>query len=87
MNEAYEIDYIPPNDYREYWETKDRKLIKYSEMTNSHLLSAHRWLSNKIIDAMNRAMSRNDEPYIPEWVENAINGLETELDKRNLLKK
>ncbi len=85
MNEAYEIDFIPPNDFSEYWETKDRQLIKYSDMTDKHLLNAHRMVYNSCIKFTNKCMSINEEADIPEYVKNAIEGLETELKKRGLL--
>ena len=85
MSEAYEIDWLPPNDYKEYWQTKDFELIKYSDMTDKHLINAYNMVSGNIIRFVNRCMSQNEEQDLPEWVENAIIGLEKELLKRGLL--
>lgn len=85
MSESLEIDFIPPNDYKDYWETKDKQLIKYSDMSDMHLLNAHRLVCNWCIKYTNLCMVCNEENDIPQWVENAIEGLENELRKRNLL--
>ena len=85
MSEYYEMDYYP-HDYKTTWITRDGDYIAYENMTDTHLLNAHRMVSNKCIDFTNKCMSENLERDLPQdWLD-AIEGLETELYKRGLLK-
>lgn len=85
MSEAYEIDYMPPNDFKEFWETKEKNLIRYSEMTDRHLINAYNMVSDKLIRFINHCMSINEELEPPKWVQNAYYSLQDELIKRGLL--
>lgn len=84
MSEAYEIDYYP-HDYKTTWITKDGDYIAYGDMSDTHLLNAHRMVSNKCVDFANKCMTENLERDLPRDIQDAIEGLETELSKRGLL--
>lgn len=84
MSETYEIDYYP-HDWKTTWITKDGDYIPYEYMSDNHLLNAHRMVSNKCVDFTNKCMSENCERDLPQYVLDAIAGLETELNKRGLL--
>lgn len=79
---------VPPEiDYTEYWETRDGDLIRYVDMTDSHLINAHNMIERQVCDFINRCANRNEEQELPEYVEQMIEGLETEMEKRNLITK
>lgn len=71
----------------EYWETKDGDLIKYADMTDTHLINAHNMIKRQVCDFINRCANRNEEQELPEYVQQMIDGLETEMEKRNLITK
>ncbi len=85
MSEALEIDFMPPNDFKEFWETKEKELIKYSDMTDKHLINAYNMVSDKLIRFINHCMSVNEEQEPPERVQNAFYAMREELIKRGLL--
>ena len=77
---------VPPEiDYTEYWETRDGDLIRYVDMTDNHLINAHNMIERQVCDFINRCANRNEELELPEWVQDKITGLETEMLKRGLL--
>lgn len=77
---------VPPEiDYTEYWETRDGDLIRYTDMTDNHLINAHNMIERQVCNFANRCMSRNEILDLPEYVEQMIEGLETEMRKRGLL--
>lgn len=79
---------VPPEiDYTEYWETREGDLIRYADMTDSHLINAHNMIERQVCNFMNRCANRNEEQELPEYVEQMIEGLETEMKKRNLTAK
>ena len=79
---------VPPEiDYTEYWETRDGELIRYADMTDSHLINAHNMIERQVCDFINRCANRNEEQELPEYVQQMIDGLETEMKKRNLITK
>lgn len=85
MSESLEIDFMPPNDFKEFWETKEKELIKYSDMTDKHLINAYNMVSDKLIRFINHCMSVNEEQEPPQWVQNAFYAMQKELIKRGLL--
>lgn len=72
-------------DFKEYWETKDGRILRYRDMTDLHLVNTHEMLSRGICKWTNKCMSINEELDLPEWVEDALEGLEAELRRRGLL--
>lgn len=54
-------------------------------MTDNHLLNTHRMVGNKCVDFTNKCMAENCERELPQYVQDIIEGLETELKKRGLL--
>ena len=79
---------VPPEiDYTEYWETRDGDLIRYADMTDNHLINAHNMIERQVCDFINRCANRNEEQELPEYVQQMIDGLETEMKKRNLINK
>ncbi len=79
---------IPPEiDYTKYWETRDGDLIRYEDMTDNHLINAHNMIERNICNFINRCANRNEEQNLPEYVHQMVEGLETEMSKRNLITK
>ena len=79
---------VPPEiDYTQYWETRDGDLIRYADMTDNHLINAHNMIERQVCDFINRCANRNEEQELPEYVQQMIDGLETEMKKRNLIAK
>lgn len=79
------INEIPPEiDYAVYWETRDGTLIKYTDMTNTHLLNSYFMLERQICDFVNRCMNRNEEYELPDYVQQRVDALEAELKRRGL---
>ena len=80
------FDDVPPEiDYTEYWETKDGDLIAYKDMTDDHLMNAHAMMSRGVANFMTRCMNRNEVLDLPDYISDKIYGLETEMEKRNLI--
>lgn len=78
---------VPPEiDYTQYWETRNGDLIQYADMTDNHLINAHNMIERQVCDFINRCANRNEEQELPEYVQQMIDGLETEMEKRNLIK-
>jgi len=81
------INEIPPEiDYATYWETRDGALIKYTDMTDTHLLNSYFMLERQICDFVNRCMNRNEEYELPDYVQQRVDALEAELKRRGLKK-
>lgn len=72
-------------DFTAWWQNRDGDFIKYSDMSDSYLINAHNMMERKVCDFINRCMNRNEELELPEWVQDKITGLETEMLKRGLL--
>ena len=80
------INEIPPEiDYNQFWETKDGTLIKYADMTDNHLINAHNMVERRVCAFINRCANQNEEQELPEYVEQMIDGLETEMLKRGIM--
>ena len=73
------------NDYKRFWITQSGDKIAYVEMTDNHLINAHNMIERRVCNFINRCASRNEEQDLPEDVEQKIEGLETEMEKRGLL--
>lgn len=49
---------VPPEiDYTQYWETRDGDLIRYADMTDSHLINAHNMIERQVCDFINRCQT------------------------------
>jgi len=71
-----------------YWTTREGKKLKISEMETSHIKNCIALMDRKFTNAINVAMSRNEEfdefscPHLP-YVVTLYNALVEELNKRS----
>ena len=87
MSEMYEIDWHPaePNDYTKTWETRSGDRIKYSDMSDKHLLNTYNMLGRRLIAFTNHCMAINEEMEPPQYFMDALESLEKELRNRGLM--
>lgn len=80
----FDKDEVPPDDFLDYWETRDGRLIKYTDMTDTHLINSYNMMERLVCDFLNRCANRNEEQDLPDCAKLKIEALEKEIKRRKL---
>lgn len=69
-----------PNN--EYWICRNGKQIRYQDMSNKYLKRAVEIICDYIAQFRFKCMVNNEELYTPEWLDETVDALNNEYDRR-----
>ena len=66
--------------YRQLWKTRDGRLLRLEDMSDTHLLNCINMMESKFIYFTNRCMARNEEMDPPQYAIDLYEDLVTEYN-------